>query len=187
MYSVYRRLNGRYDRVATFKTLGEASDRVDALRRRPSVDSQCLYYVTGPGLPTPDGLVVSHERSVARAPYVHPTPRRGFFAWLAQLFQRPASTAAPSAQPHAAVAKPVPPPTARQPLASRPTATSTPRRDRSLGPRTFGRSADDRREWGDDERWDDIALAHRTEEELGLGIPAQTDRGRRNRKGWYIP
>lgn len=38
-----------------------------------------------------------------------------------------------------------------------------------------------------DERSKDIALAHFDEEELGLGIPAQWGKGRRSRKGWYIP
>ncbi|WIG59038.1 MAG: hypothetical protein OJF49_001785 [Ktedonobacterales bacterium] len=28
---------------------------------------------------------------------------------------------------------------------------------------------------------------HRTEDELGIGIPAQYGKGRRSRRGWYIP
>jgi len=42
-------------------------------------------------------------------------------------------------------------------------------------------------DWEIEDRRSDIALAYREEEELGLGIPAQWGKGRRSRKGDYIP
>lgn len=44
-----------------------------------------------------------------------------------------------------------------------------------------------RRDLEVEDRAGDIALVIRPEEELGLGIPAQTNKGRRSRKGEYIP
>jgi hypothetical protein len=44
-----------------------------------------------------------------------------------------------------------------------------------------------RRDWEVSDRHGDLSLASRFEEELGLGIPAQTNKGRRSRKGDYIP
>src|SRR5438445_12564728 len=172
MYAVYRRLNGRYDLVANFKTLGEASAHADALRRYPPSGMRCWYYVTGRGLPVPAGLVLPPVRPVLPALHCHPAPARGIFSWLGRLFRRAAPATLPSQPPTDVVQ---PPPHRTSPA---PTAT---RHDRSLGQRTFGRPADDQRVWADEDRWDDIALAHRNEEELGLGIPAQWGKGRRNR------
>lgn len=44
-----------------------------------------------------------------------------------------------------------------------------------------------RRDLEVEDRAGDASLAARSEEELGLGIPAQTNRGRRSRRGDYIP
>lgn len=44
-----------------------------------------------------------------------------------------------------------------------------------------------RHDWEVEERRRDIALFVRDEDELGIGIPAQTGHGRRSRRGPYIP
>jgi hypothetical protein len=44
-----------------------------------------------------------------------------------------------------------------------------------------------RRDWEVEDRSGDVSLVERTDEELGLGIPAQTGKGRHSRKGLYIP
>jgi hypothetical protein len=41
--------------------------------------------------------------------------------------------------------------------------------------------------WGLDDHQGDIALVPRAAGELGLGMPAQANKGRRHRKGVYIP
>lgn len=89
MYAVYCRLNGHYERVGAFKTLGEASARAETLRRHPLAGPQCMYYVTGPGLPTPEGLAIPPERPAAHAPAEQPVPKRGLVDRIADHFRRP--------------------------------------------------------------------------------------------------
>lgn len=148
MYAVYCRLNSQYERVGTFKTFGEASTHAEKLRRHPLAGRQCTYYVTGPGLPTPAGLVTSPVRPVARQPHEQPAPKPVRAGRIAGRFRRPKKkTDGPSQRAN----------TARRPAPHR------------------------------KDRRGDLSLLDRTEEELGLGIPAQWGKGRRNRKGWYIP
>lgn len=44
-----------------------------------------------------------------------------------------------------------------------------------------------RHDWEIEDRDGDISLVVRDEDELGIGIPAQTGKGRRSRRGQYIP
>jgi hypothetical protein len=59
-------------------------------------------------------------------------------------------------------------------------------------PRIRGYVASAKRErkthdWEVEDRMSDAALVERSDEELGIGIPAQTNKGRRSRRGQYIP
>jgi hypothetical protein len=58
---------------------------------------------------------------------------------------------------------------------------------RLRGERARAKRQRERRDWEIEDRKSDASLASRSEEELGLGIPAQWGKGRRSRKGDYIP
>ena len=61
------------------------------------------------------------------------------------------------------------------------------RKAKRSAPKSNPRPPRPHHDWEIEDRRGDLSLLVRNEEELGLGIPAQWGKGRRNRKGWYIP